>query len=69
MKLTYDPSVDAAYIKIDEEHDSSSHGFTHACDPKEVGGLIHLDFDLNGRLIGIEVLEASQKLPKSLFSD
>ncbi|MFF2014325.1 DUF2283 domain-containing protein [Streptomyces sp. NPDC058195] len=31
----------------------------------EVGGMINLDFDEQGRLIGIEVLAANSKLPES----
>jgi uncharacterized protein YuzE len=40
---------------------------TYGCDPEEVGGQIHLDFDKEGRLIGIEVLDASQKLPPAVL--
>jgi uncharacterized protein YuzE len=39
----------------------------YPCDPVEVGGMINLDFDEQGRLIGIEVLAASSKLPKYLL--
>jgi uncharacterized protein YuzE len=67
MKLRNDPEDDAAYIALSEERDSASFGFTYACDPSAVGGQIHLDFDVEGRLLGIEVLQASKKLPKSLL--
>jgi uncharacterized protein YuzE len=67
--LRYDPEVDAAYIALLSENDSSSFGFTYACDLAEVGGQIHLDFDVEGRLLGIEILQASRKLPKSLLLD
>jgi uncharacterized protein YuzE len=67
MRLRYDPSVDAAYIELDERADSSSFGFTYVCDPAQVGGQIHLDFDINGRLVGLEVLQASKKLTLSLL--
>jgi uncharacterized protein YuzE len=40
---------------------------TYACDPEEAGGQFHLDFDDDGRLIGIEVLDASRKLPKAVL--
>jgi len=39
----------------------------YACDPVEVGGMINLDFNAEGRLIGIEVLGASARLPSELF--
>lgn len=65
MKITYDPTVDAAYIDLSEG--TVTFGFTYACDPTSVNGQIHLDFDANGRLTGIEVLGASKKLPLELL--
>jgi uncharacterized protein YuzE len=65
MKLRYDSSVDAAYISLAADNNASSLGFTYACDPTEIKGQIHLDFDVSGRLIGIEVLQASRMLPLS----
>ncbi|WP_185011044.1 DUF2283 domain-containing protein [Crossiella cryophila] len=38
-----------------------------ACDPIEVDGMINLGFDGDGRLIGIEVLAATSKLPRRLL--
>jgi len=66
VKITYDTSVDAAYLKLKSEKDQTPFGFTYCCDPAEVDGQIHLDFDENGRLIGVEVLNAKDKLPKYL---
>jgi uncharacterized protein YuzE len=63
MKITYDPSVDAAYVLLSEKRSSASFGFTYACESTEIGGEIHLDFDMDGRLTGIEVLQASKMLP------
>ncbi|KZL22457.1 DUF2283 domain-containing protein [Pseudovibrio sp. Ad37] len=68
MKLTYDDAVDAAYIKFTSKDDQSRFGFTYCCDPNEVDGQIHLDFDEDGRLIGVEVLNASKKLPSYLIT-
>lgn len=39
------------------------------CDPKEVNGMINLDFDGGGNLVGIEVIDASKKLPKELIDN
>jgi uncharacterized protein YuzE len=39
----------------------------YPCDPVKVGGMINLDFDEQGHLIGIEVLAAISKLPKHLL--
>lgn len=68
MKIKYDPSVDAAYIQLKSDDDHTSFGFTYCCDPAEVEGQVHLDFDSEGRLIGIEILQASNKLPRHLIS-
>jgi uncharacterized protein YuzE len=66
MKITYDKSVDAAYIYF-SEYPSDSVKKTYPCDPKEVNGMINLDFDEQGRLVGVEVIDASKKLPKELL--
>jgi len=67
MKLEYDKSVDSVYIKLDSSINQTSHAFTYCCNPIEVEGQIHLDFDDDNRLIGIEILQASKKLPLSLL--
>jgi len=69
MKIRYDQSVDAAYISFVDDGDSTvfdcAYDYTYACNPNGVGGQIHMDFSASGRLIGIEVLQASKKLPLS----
>lgn len=67
MRVRYDAKIDAAYISLLEEGERTFFGFTYACDPVEVQGQIHLDFDESGRLTGIEILDASKKLPTSLL--
>lgn len=67
MKLTYDRSVDAAYIQLAREIPAGGVAKTCPCDPLEVGGEINLDFDAEGRLVGIEILDASKKLPPELL--
>jgi uncharacterized protein YuzE len=69
MKIQYDRSVDAAYISFLGENEGPSFGFSYTCDAKKVGGQINLNFDISGRLIGIEILQASKKLPASLIAD
>ncbi|MFF8315561.1 DUF2283 domain-containing protein [Streptomyces bobili] len=39
----------------------------YPCDPIEVNGMINLDFDADGVLIGIEVLDARSKLPRHVL--
>ena len=67
MKVTYAPSVDAAYIYIQDAIEPDGVKKTYACDPQEVGTILNLDFDDEGRIIGVEVLSASAHLPKSVL--
>ena len=69
MKVTYDESVDAVYIYFVDENERNAFDYTYACDPQVVDGQIHLDFDVDGHLIGIEVLQASKKLPHALLKN
>ncbi len=64
-KLRYDKNVDAAYIYF-TEFPAATVEKTYSCDPKEVGGMINLDF-FQGKLVGIEIMDASKKLPKELL--
>ena len=66
IKLTYDKSADAAYIYLDNIPPAGV-AKTYSCDPAEVGGMINLDFTENGTLIGIEIIDASKKLPKAFL--
>lgn len=63
MRLTYDEDADAAYLYVAEGIPSSGVSKTYACDPREIEGMINLDFDSEGRLLGIEILDASTLLP------
>jgi uncharacterized protein YuzE len=68
MKIRYEIATDVAYIEIADDENRSAFGFTYACDPLQVDGQIHLDFDSEGRLFGIEVLNASERLPRAVLS-
>ena len=68
MKIRYDKSVDAVYISLVASRDSRYSGFTYSCDPSMVNGQINLKFDISDRLIGIEILQASKKLPPELLA-
>lgn len=66
MRIEYDAAADAAYIYLaDRGPGGSKH--TYPCDPLSIAGDIVLDFDGTGRLIGIEVLAASKKLPPEVL--
>ncbi|PVC89764.1 hypothetical protein DBP19_19355 [Streptomyces sp. CS090A] len=67
VKVTYDESTDAAYVYLTEPQARVPSARMYACDPAVVDGMINLDFDERGRLIGIEVLAAGSKLPEYLL--
>jgi uncharacterized protein YuzE len=67
VKVTYDAASDAAYIYFVDRIDAGEVAKTYPCDPREVNGEINLDFDAKGRLLGIEVLDASHYLSESLL--
>lgn len=58
MKITYDPKIDAMYIKFQEGKFVTN---------KEIENGIILDIGKNEVILGIEILEASQRLkPRNL---
>ena len=69
IKITYNKGADAAYIYLKSSADSLLGWVskTYLCDPKEINGMINLDFDAEGRLWGIEILDASKKLSKDIL--
>jgi uncharacterized protein YuzE len=68
LRASYDASADAAYIYFAEEPRLGYRvAATVPLDPVAVGGMVNLDLDDDGRLIGIEVLEARSKLPPELL--
>lgn len=70
LKVTYDRQVDAAYIYFEDPAKAGAPGSavkTYECDPIAVDGMINLDFDEEGRVIGIEILDARSKLPPYLL--
>jgi uncharacterized protein YuzE len=69
MRITYDASADAAYLQLVDEIGAGGVARTYLCDPRETGGMINLDFDSAGRLIGIEILDASRFLPPEVISE
>lgn len=68
MRIEYDSEADAAYIQLVDDISPGGVHRTVGCDPSEVGGMINLDFDAVGRLLGIEVLDASKMLPAELLA-
>jgi len=57
MKVRYDKEVDILYIQFSDEKISES--------DEEKPGII-LDYDIDGNILGIEVLNASKKMPQPM---
>ncbi len=57
--VTYGPEVDAAYIRFSTGHVRES---------EEVTPGIVLDYDADGRIVGMEVLEAKRHLPMDVLT-
>lgn len=64
MKVTYDGQANAATIYLKDPIARDEVRRTLECTPD-----INLDFDDAGRLISIEVLFASHRLPKELLAE
>ena len=60
MKVTYDKEVDAAYIYLKDRIEKGEVKNTISMNEN-----IILDFDVNKKLIGIEILSVSKVVPKS----
>lgn len=67
LRVTYDETANAAYIYLTDPQVRTRSSRMYPCDPVEVDGVINLDFDEQGRLIGIEVLGA-YLLPEYLLA-
>jgi uncharacterized protein YuzE len=65
--VNYDEANNSAMIYLDGPIESGAVASSYACDPVDVDGMINLDFDASGRLIGIEVLGARSKLPEAVL--
>jgi uncharacterized protein YuzE len=68
MRLTYDRNLDAAYLYLVSPLRRGESANTYLCDPQAVGGMINLDFDQDGMLLGIEILGAAKKLRPEVLS-
>jgi uncharacterized protein YuzE len=56
MKIEYDKEVDALYIRLQEKKVALT---------KEIEDGLNIDLDENGKLIGIEILDATERYSKS----
>ncbi|RPE39002.1 uncharacterized protein DUF2283 [Streptomyces sp. Ag109_O5-1] len=54
VRVTYDKTANAAYVYLTQPQARVKSARMYPCDPVDVDGMINLDFDEQGRLIGIE---------------
>lgn len=67
IEIKYDDKANAAYIVLGPDVGPGAVRFTYPCDPIDVGGMINLDLESEGRLVGVEVLDARTKLHRTLL--
>jgi len=69
MRLTYDPDADAAYLMlVDAIAPGQARHQVQLPDNENVAGQIILDFGEDGKLLGLEVLFASDALSASVLA-
>ncbi len=61
-KTSYDSEADAAYITLVDSIQPGEVSRTVDLEPTELGIPMLVDLDANGRVVGIEVLQASKYL-------
>lgn len=61
MRLTYDANADMAYIYLADIGPG-------AVSRSEPGSPVTLDYDKDGRIIGIEIFDAKSRLPLDLLA-
>ena len=57
MKMHYDEKVDALYLSLDDD--------SEVIESEEVKPGIILDFNAEGQVVGIEVLDLKRRVPKA----
>ena len=67
MRITYDASVDAAYIYVVDRIGAGAVQKTYPCETDGINGSINLDFDASRHLLGIEILGAKSVLPAEVL--
>jgi uncharacterized protein YuzE len=68
VRISYDADADAVYIHLGRETGAARRTTTQAATPDGVGGFVALDWE-DGRIIGIEILDASSRLSQDLLDE
>jgi uncharacterized protein YuzE len=64
MRVEYDAEADAAYLYL---IDLEAGAVSDTVEGEGMAEGVNLDFDAEGRLVGVEVLDASRRLPAALL--
>lgn len=67
--VTYDDEVDAAYIYFTPDVPPGGVSRTVPVDGGDDPWMVNLDVDVDGRIIGLEVLDAAKRLPAALLAN
>jgi uncharacterized protein YuzE len=68
VRISYDSEADAVYIHLGRETGAARRTTTQAATPDGVDGFVALDWE-DGRIIGIEILDASSRLSQDLLDE
>jgi uncharacterized protein YuzE len=68
VRITYDPAADAVYIHLTGDSLTPGRTTIQARTPPGAEGFVALDWK-DGRLVGIEILDASTRLHHDLIED
>jgi uncharacterized protein YuzE len=68
VRITYDPAADAVYIHLTGDSLTPGRTTIQASTPPGAEGFVALDWK-DGRLVGIEILDASTRLHHDLIED
>jgi uncharacterized protein YuzE len=66
-RVEYDRDADAAYIYLVEDILGGAVDRTVSVTPSDIGGVVNLDLDSDGLILGIEVMDASRLLSPALL--
>lgn len=69
LRVTYDEEADAAYIYFVPEIRAGGVARTIPVDGGGDPWMVNLDIDRDGRIIGLEVLDARRRLPTALVAN
>ena len=69
LHVRYDPEADAAYIYFVSEIGAGGAARTVPVEGGDDPWLVNLDVDSEGRILGLEVLDASRRLHAELLRD